>query len=755
MKRFFSLFFVLICLVWICVPFVSAEEIDTEIDQEINTNEKDMLSQFSCRYDRAEKTIVVAGIVRHEILIAHRQYFLDVYRILPGEDYEKIVFSKQKKPLVSTEISVRFEFSLDVANVLERFSHYAVVLRSPEGERILAAQPQRAEVDSNYEYVSSDFSFFKGLVSSETSLGGNLGIGTAIVPIYLDRLLNTSSRGYIYPFSEEILYFNKDYIQTLDATIRTYSSTGSRVYLQFLLSANGSDMALASGKNIGAYYDMPNVFSEDVLLKICAATEFLAERYVDHQTGRFSGVIVGHSIDDPMMNYCGNLSLEQYAQLYSLYLTAVSCSLRTHQSSADIIIPFSSENLYVENALGGSSYHSGHLLESILKIQDDGFSAPFRCGTMVGIESDRESQTKLTAESIHSYSAYLEALQAKYESAPLHYMVRWDIPELMSETALCANYSYFYYKLIDDMRVSSFTVSFSCCEEKGLYRLKELKQILRYIDTEESLAVTTPLLPYFGLDSWDCVIEGATSKNYAIRSEFSGDLSFDAQEDYTGKFSYLDFSNGDIDQWFPGSSCSGLKIDYGNDGTRVLKGTTHSSDFESFGEFLCLYEFPERFTHTPYLRFRMELTDVSATSDRNYHVMITVGNQQNRIVTQYVAKKDVLENIMMDVSELPDNQAVTYIKISIRPLGGSAGGNDEITVRLYDVVGYSNQYTSQELSSMIEEDRLSIRNMTKSSDTDHGEQMWWILGIVLLGIAIVIGIFVCFRNDDESESDEK
>ncbi len=750
MKRFLSLTLALICLSWICVPFVSAEETDTEIGQETNTNEKDMLSEFSCRYDRSERKIVVAGIVRHEVLISHRQYFLDVYRILPGEDYESIVFSSNKKPLVSTEISVRFEFSLDAESILERFSHYAVVLRSPEGERILAAKPQRAEVEGGYEYVSDDFSSFKGLLTSETSLGGNLGIGTAIVPVYLERFLNTSSQGYIYPFSEGIMYFNKDYIQALDATIRTYSSTGSRVYLQFLLSANESDLALASGKNIGARYDMPNAFSEDALLKICAITEFLAERYTDHQTGEFCGIIVGHSIDDPMMNYCGSLSLDQYSKLYSLYLTAVSCSLRTHQPSVDVIIPFSSENSYAEEALGGTSYPSGQLLEAILKIQDDGSSVPFRCGTMICMESDRESQTKLTAESIDTYSAYLDTLRSKYESAPMHYMVRWDVPELMAETALCANYSYLYYKLIGDQRVSSFVVSFSRCEEKGLYRLGELKQIVRYIDTEDSLTVTTPLLSYFGLDSWDRVIEGATARNYAVRREISGDWSSHTrQENYAGNFTYMDFSDGDMDQWAPASSCLGLKIDYGRDGVRILKGTVRRSETEYFGEFLCLYEFPERIVHTPYLRFRMELTDSSGAADQGYHVMVTLGNDQSRIVTQYVAKKDVLENIMVDVSDFPEDQMITYIKISVRPLVDSANGSDEISVQLYDIVGYSDRYTSEELSDMIEEDRLNIRNMTKDSDADDGEQMWWILGMVTLGISIIIGVFACFRNEED------
>ncbi|MBR2352932.1 MAG: hypothetical protein IKA76_00320, partial [Clostridia bacterium] len=652
----------------------------------------------------------------------------------------------------SSEISVRFDFSINADTLLERFSHYAVVLRSPRGERLLAADPQYAEVVSNDSEQTSDRFFFKGLASSNISLGGNLGVGTAVIPVYLDRLLSTSSQGYIHSLGDTIVYFNKEYMDALDHSLRTYSASGSRVYLQFLLTANGSDLSVSNGKMIGASYDMPNLFSEAVLVKICAATEFLAERYAQEQMGSFHGVILGCSIDDPMMNYCGTFSHDRYAEIYALYLTAVANFLRTVSPTADLVIPFSADNSYGDGEANGASYHAGRLLEKILQIQDDGFSVPFSCSTMICMDMDQASSNKWTADTVHLYSSYFKSLRSRYESAPLHYTVCWEIPDSMGVNAAGANYAYSYYKLIRDPQISSFVISFLREEAKERERLSEFKQLLRYIDTKDSISVTTPFLSYFGRSSWDQVIDGATQKNYAVRSEYSGTVAVSDTGRFSGSFPYIDFSSGDLDGWFSDTSGADLRLDYGTGGARVLKGTLSFRPSEEYGEILYLYEFPERFSHTPYIQLRMELNDDEEEEARPYQIVVALGNPQHRVTAQTIVNVGEPSTVGMDLRAFPKDQLMTYLNISIRPLNGDS---ETVTVRLYDVIGYSEQQSSDELRERIEEDRAEIRDMTHVSDGDTEEQKWWIVGLVALIVSVVIGILICFRREDESEQDEK
>ena len=744
MKRILAFCLVFLCVFFAFDPSVYAAEPAAE-ESEGGFGET-LLSQYSCRYDRDEKRILLSGTVKHDVLITHKEYRLDIYRIPPGKTYEAVVGSPSSKPLISTEISVRFEFSLEAEEIFDRFSHYAVVLRAPSGESVPACAPQRAELSS--DYVAGDPSAFKGLISSEVSLGGNLGTGTAVVPVYLDRLFNHASRGYIYTFGDRILYFDKEYIDALDRSVRTYSSTGSRVYLQLLLNANGSELALSNGSEIGAVYDMPNVYSEDVLSKVSAVGEFLAERYSSHQAGRMHGVILGSAIDDPMMNYCGNLTTERYAQIYALYLTALADSVRRYNSSADIMIPFSSENSYLTESTSGASYHCGQLLEAILRIQDESFSIPFSCSVLVGIESDQNNATRLTVDSIDVYDSYFTGLAQRFESAPVCYSVYWDVPDSMGPTAMCANYAYSYYKLFAEPNVSAFFISFRSSETEGSYRLSELKETFRYIDTKDSLSVTSPLISYFGRSSWDEVIDGASARDYSVRTEYLGDCDPLTDGQWSGSFSYLEFSDGVSKDWALGSSAISLKAEYDRDGARSLKGVLRGDSSEAYGELLCLYEFPERFVHTPYLRVRLSVSGENAEAGDLYRVMITLGNDEGRTVVQQIVRDSDEQSIWLNMGQYPSDALVTYFKISVCALEPST---QEISVSLHDLVGYSEEYTSEELSDRIEADRLAIRNLSAGDGDTDAENLWWILGVVVLGLSVFIGIYICFKKDDRFE----
>ena len=313
-------FFLLVLLIFSCaVPLIQATEpvADSESvnpsEEEAHETLRENSVTYICRYNKETGMIEISGNVNHDVMVTHKNHFIEVYRIFPGSTFDAVI-AEEAEPLASMAIAVKFEFSLEAERISEKFSKYAIALRSPEGVVMLAAEPHFAGVDSEKSDVEIDRNAFKGIVSSQNSLGGSLGFGTAVIPVYLDRLLSDTSGGYLYLVDHTYRYFNKTYIDSLDALIRSYSAGGTEVYLQFLLPSGNSDMALSNGADEGAIYDMPNVYSEETMALLSAFSEFLAERYVDYQSGSISGIIVGSEIDRQHSNHRGSLSLAQYAE---------------------------------------------------------------------------------------------------------------------------------------------------------------------------------------------------------------------------------------------------------------------------------------------------------------------------------------------------------------------------------------------------------------------------------------------------------
>lgn len=727
MKRLGAGFLVLVLLMMQLMVSVQASDTEATAESETETA-NEIFNECICEYRQDLRKIVIRGTVKHAALITHKKYFLDVYRIFPGNGSTDFLSDSSLEPLASAELAVRFEFSLDVKSVGERFSQYVLVLRSPDGERTVVSELQYASCEDRYEYRADDSSTLKGLCSSETALGGSLNCGTAVIPLYLDQILNATSSGYMYSFFDRVIYLNKSYVENLDRQIRTYSSSGSRVYLQLSLSENFSSMATGA-QRLEASHQMPNVFAEETLAQIGACVEFLTARYQSYQSGRFDGIIVGQAMASPLPEE--NFSSDLYAELYSLYLTVVACSARSTQPTADIVIPVRAESC---------TFQSESRLESVLALQDRTSSFVFHCGAMILLEQDSVLQSDVLERCVE----YFSALRQKYQSAPLHSMVCWDVPSEMDETALCANYAYLYYKASGLPYVSSFVVSLAACESAGVQRLSELKPLMQAIDTEKSLEASAPFLSYFGVDAWNELIGGFSQPPYSAKPIFSLKESVSSSESWAGSFAYFDFSSGSLDGWFEGSDCTSIRAEYTSDGIRVLLGTV-SVEPNRAGELMCLYEYPENIVHTPDVSFRLSVGD---TENSLYRVTVSMGNSESQAVFQTILTGGEIHTLTLDLSAWPAEQTVRFIKIGVLQMEGS---DTSVPVRVYEVVGHSKVDSSERLSEKIEADRRAVRNVTGTEVAEEDGGIWWIFGLIVLGIAVTLGFFLSFRREEDSE----
>ena len=725
---------------------------------------------YTCYYNKETNKIDIAGTVDHDIMISHEDYMIEFYKIPIGSTFESAVDTA--KPFASTSIVVRFQFSLKVEQAADRFCSYAIALRGKDGSVILAAEPQLASVESEYS-PASDNSSYKGISSEYTSVGGDLGCGTAIIPISLDSLISKVSNGYLYKIDQSHIYFDDSYIDKLDATVRTYCADGCRVYFQFLISADAPELSIAGASHMGAKYSMPNIYSPDAVTYICAISEFLSDRYNSYQSGQISGIIVGKTIDYSASNYCGGLSLDELSKMYALYLSVVANSARLYNPSLDIVIPFSALDSYSEHRSTPINYSPAELLESILGVMDKKFCIDFSCTTMIEsditplqitnaslsmpIETGATIDTdKLCVENISIYSTYLSSLQGRFGCAPKNYMFVWNVPAELSGNALSCAYTYAYYTLISMPMLSSFIVSFEYAEAEGKLSLLDLKRVIKNIDTSSGLSVTNELLSYFDKSSWTEIVPNMPITGLVSRTLYSGEANV-SKMNFKGSFSYFDFSSGDVSGWFSGMGSSDIRADYAKEGVRALKTSLALQEGADHSDVLCLYEYPENFAYTSHLKLSLSLNDDTGSSSALYHVIVNIGNSDVTLTSEHTVSANTDTELWINMSEFNNGNAVDYIKISVRRITGNATA---CSLWIYGVTGHSALYSSEQISEFVRAERLRIRN--QSEDTDDGQGMkntvWIIFGILIAVTCIGAGLFMVFapkRDDNATDGDRE
>ena len=733
---------------------VFADTAESEAHKGLETN----AVNFTCNYSDDAKKIEIRGNVNYNVLVSYGKYKIEILRIAPNQTAEQAMLAEEPDIAASMDIAAKFEMAFSVASAAERFYKYAVILCSPENERILASEPQYVNVASSYTHNDGKKAF-KGVAptnTAELSISGDMGFGSAVIPVYYDRLINQSRNGYIYPHEDTHLYFDKAYIDELDTKIRTYSATGARVYLQLLMPVSAD-----SAKSPQAEYLMPDTYNFDTVSEISTYVRFLVSRYDNYRDGRISGLIVGKQIDREIYNYNGGMSLEAYAEKYAFYLTVAANSARLENLDIDIVIPISDYNSYsssVSQPVGG--YLPSALLGEIFATLDSFFIGNFDCSIMIEsdkspIKTDTEYEDGIkyipSAENdyigINNYAlfeAYVNSLKGKYRSAPEGCIYYWSVPENMFGYMLECAYAYSYYSLMGKSSVNSFVVSLS---KTASGTMESVHGIFTNIDTNHSVDESNRLLKYFCVDNWGKLINGYSGNGLALRTVYSSNSENIWNYSWKGSFSYFDFSTGGVKDWFGGAYSKGVRTDYGTDGNRVLRQSISRASGAAHSDLFCLYEFDENFIYTPALKLVAEIIDSEENAGAVYEITVTIGSVGRAITKSYVVSSGQKSDLWLDMSEYNSTNKASYIKISTR---GISGSYDEYSLRLYDVVGYSGEFDDAQLSELITAERLNIRNQSHTENSGASDNViyWIVFSIVLLAICLGGVMLTVIRRDD-------
>ncbi len=719
---------------------------------------------LTCEYSDDAKQIEISGNVNYNILVTYGKYSLGILRIAPFQSISYAMAAEEPDIAAEMNIAAKFSISFEIKNTTERFSKYAVVLISPEGDMVLASEPKYISVASKYSFSSSDRENFKGILTSgmsNVSVSGDMGFGSAVIPVYCNRLINQAMNGYMYPHEDTHCFFDKTYIDELDGKVRTYSSTGARVYLQLLWSSDGD-----------ATYNMPDVYNSETLSEIYTYVKFLVSRYNSYVNGQIGGIILGTQIDRSRYNYNGGLSLEAYAEKYAYYLTVAANTARLENPDIDVVVPISGLNSYgSSNAAQDGDHLPSKLIENILSNLDGFFDegidvsimlesdkVPIASGSLNVESEDGESvyipvtqdNGFIGVNDLSVFNAFLTKMRAAYKSAPKNYIYCWKAPKGLSGNYLECAYVYSYYSLLANSKVSSFVLSFA---ETDTNISESIKKTVSVIDTAEGKTECAKLLHLFGADSWESIIEAYNENGLISRVEYSPDGNALSQP-LIGSFSYFDFSTGDISGWYGASYSKGIASDYSEGGQRVLRQTVVKAQGSAHSDLFCLYEYEESLVYTPALKFKMAITDGEKPTGALYEITVTVGTDARSVSKRQIIRSGESFDVWLDVEEYSKENKASYVKISTRSITGDA---DEYSLWVYDVSGHSGIYDSQSLEELISAERQNIRNQSQNDRKIISDDLiYWVVFSIIL-VAIVIGgiMITVLRRDDGRDREKK
>lgn len=755
MKRKISLLMFILILLSCLAPLVCAVS-------DSRTNVFSDAVSYTCTLDEVTGKIVVSGTVNHDVMTKYPGYKIQLYSVAPGEYVEDVINDVDISPLAQTDMTIKFTFSITAMSSIERYSKYAIIFCSESGAKYVAGTPKYPAVSSNFEYLRGDRSVYKAVLCESSALSAEVGAGMVIVDVDMGKMLGGGSDSILYPANDNYISFSRSYVEELDKKMISARVSNAKIYLRFLFDPSDEMFCVASVENTDMR-GFPNIYDEDTLDYISSLSKFLMDRYSDDK-GKISGVIMGDRADDIVStNYVGAMSMDQYADAYVLYLTVVAAAMRMTDPSLDIVIPISDKDGYSSNK--NTNTQAAEFLDYVISELEYGTSGRFKCSVMIqsdvvpfGISNNNISSGvnteaqfgggRIHADTIKHFTDHIRKLSNTYVSAPTNVIFMWEPPADLGGSALNTAYAYIYYKLYSELDVSSLVVSASTTDQ-----LLQLADTITYIDTQRGNNVTAPLLKYFGAKNWEEVIGvSAISVNSRAYFEYSA-LSNVSEKTYKSSFCYYTFSDYDVfNNTHLGENTKSVYSTPDSSGNRSLQARIEPLLPGESAECIYTLDYAESFKYTPVIAVTIGLDDGVENSNALYELRLTIGAATSRAVCKAVITSGNTQTLFFDISNYAESRTADYVRIGVRALTGET---EECMLRIYDLKGYSNSYSNDELSTLIEEHRATLRSTENTAGATTYRTIISVICVFFVLVAVGAGLFMVFKKEDSKKNTER
>ena len=163
-------------------------------------------------------------------------------------------------------------------------------------------------------------------------------------------------------------------------------------------------------------------------------------------------------------------------------------------------------------------------------------------------------------------------------------------------------------------------------------------------------------------------------------------------------------------------------------------------------------EYTEKYTYTPILCFDVKVTD--GMNEKNlYEVTLTVGNDTSLVETAYTVTSGENHKLLLNVKDFAaDENTTKYVKISVRAINPTT---DKYDLWLYDMLGISDEYTSEELDALVRASRNALS--LKDDEENVRTTIIYVIVFIILLLAAVVGgvIFIVLHKEDSARSRAK
>lgn len=710
-----------------------------------------------CAYNQETNTVDITVQLSHEASVYYAGQSLELFALAPKED----PYLSNKTYVARAGVSLNdIHFSVAVNGAEELFARYVIASVNKEGMREPLCDPIYPDISSGLTMKSHGF---KGFHTDSLFSVIDSGADVEIVDVYLDKL--ESEQGILYAGSRSYYHFDATYVAELDRRVQNLTGAGCGVYLRFLISPDANDCSFAEGATGTIVHKGIVIDSERALQDIHAYTDFLTSRYTSIAGGKIVGIILGRQADRASTyGYVGARGLSEYAELYATALNLIAGTGRLHISDLQLVVPISDriwpETISQENLNG--DYFSELFIVSLLEALKSQTLTPPEFSVMLESSSLPSAltlrQSSKTADTygtdgISGFIALIGEYSDYYSFLDSNILYSWmPDPSLNSET-LSAAYALQYIALTINGRVRSFFTDLSLMnineQEKSTGALAHL---VTYIDTDQSEAVTAPVLKTLNIDSFTRIFPSFTSdmikKAKILRLSLKED-GYEGNKTAVGSYDLWDFSGatGLLD-WYAGNACEDLSVL-----NRALTARFSATNSEEYADIAYHFSEAKNLSKATLLRFSIGLEGVA---NAPYEVQIRLLGKDVTVISSAIMSHGEMLEFYLDLSayatELTD---ISSFRILVRPLGENT---DSFNLRVYRVTLESPELSYEELAALLSAD--AKQNASQDTDEEGKNYTTPILVTILImiasvALAAIVIVRYCRRDKTSAENSHR
>jgi len=678
-----------------------------------------------CTLSDDSKNIIISGKIPRSNVSAYSDATLLLYSLNLNENARDYDYASAT-PIASHGMSTKFRFSIPADN--GELKKYVVMISSPY--MLFVDTPSYVESDIlNYEKGALE----AGL-SNATQLAALESISTsAVVDIYIDKMLSCELSGYLHTIGDDRYYFEKAYIDSIDKKINAYKAAGAEISLRLMIGSDKhSEIVRADSPFIPDSY-FPDITTDSGYSKMRACVEFLSERYVPGESGAgVNSFIIGKAVNTSSeLFYTSTTSITDFVSSYVDLMRFVYAYSKKHLPETCIYASLGDVYEYSSYENVNNRFDTKLFAQSLYThIADEGM---FPFGICIDSFSGANSHNKiLSASDESSLDMLFQSEIFKEQDIPVIFIDHIGYTNI-SDTGADRSVLSRLLNMAGYTKVKSYIID---CDNASSYTDRIAYAIRSFLcgDTEE--------LSLFGINTEkynELVSKGQIHKKNISYCDAVYSLPFKP----LGKHNYFNTdSYSNIDRILPISGSKEIKLSASRTGKRYLTITADASisdfaDQTSVGGVL-FFENSKNFTYTPLVSFDLSVSQ--AESEQSIPVTLRFTGKE-RIhdvnVTLTGAESQTVYADLSEYNEHPFDSVVILVKDV---------SSDYTTLSIGSIEGLSGIYSDNELTALV----TNLAQDDKSQNRlDPAVISGFIIVLTALSTITLLLFFKSRRNDDD------